>query len=330
MYFHQSWKTFPDFLFHFIANTLGQEWGNDELRKTDSEKHPVALWYQRVCQLQRAHVTKPGEVYGSPETGAARAYLELAYNLYLLEHNAELRKVLVERLKYRDQFLGALSEIRVAGVLIRAGFSVQFHNESDSTKSHVEYDATRVSSGGRLSVEVKTRHWQAFPTDDDNGRREVKVSVGRLLRAALKKEAAYDRLVIIELAMPDESAEDKPVTERWWIEAAKGGVRETEEQLKLLGEDVPPARVIVCNHPHHFHLDSTRSVVGYTLDGIGPTDFRSGQTGSIRNALRFREKHADMFALWNSIKAHREIPQTFDGQSHHLAFGSHPPRLIIG
>jgi hypothetical protein len=237
---------------------------------------------------------------------------------------------LVGRLKEPDQFLGALSEIRVAGMLIRAGFSVQFHDESDGRKSHVEYDAKRIASGGCLSVEVKTRHWDSFPTNDDAGRRQVRVCVGRLLRDALAKEASHDRLVIIELAMPDESAPDKPVTEPWWLQAAKDGVRETEERLTQLGKAAPPARVIVCNHPHHFHLDSTRSVLGYSLDGIGPTDFRSGQMGTVREVLRFREKHADIVALWNSIKKHREIPQTFDGQSHHLAFEDHPPRLIVG
>lgn len=71
-------------------------------------------------------------------------------------------------------------------------------------------------------------------------------------------------------------------------------------------------------------------MVGYAVDGMGPTDFRSGQSGTIREALRFRAKHGDFLALWNSIPKYREIPQTFDGQSHHLAFGNHLPRLIVG
>jgi hypothetical protein len=104
----------------------------------------------------------------------------------------------------------------------------------------------------------------------------------------------------------------------------------TSERLQQQGKPVPAALVIVCNHPHHFYLESTRSLIGYALDGMGPTDFRAGNKVAIREALRFREKHADMMALWNSIQTHREIPQTFDGQSHHLAFGDHPPRLIVG
>jgi hypothetical protein len=234
VYFNQSWKTFPDFLIHFIANVLGREWGNAELKKPESEMQPVALWYRKICQLQAAHASKPGEVYGFPETGAARAYLELAYNLYLLEHNAELRRVLVRRLQDPNQFLGALSEIRFAGMLVRAGFAVQFHDESDGSKTHCEYDARRVVSGKSLSVEVKTRHWEAFPSNDADGRRQVQVSVGRLLRDALAKEAAHERLIFIELAMPEEAPADATATEPWWMQAAMDAVRETEEVPPVL------------------------------------------------------------------------------------------------
>jgi hypothetical protein len=87
VYFAKGWKTFPDFLIHFIGNLLGQEWGNAELRKPEAEMHPVALWYRKLALLQKHYVGKPGEVYGAPETGASRAYLDLAYNLYSLDHD---------------------------------------------------------------------------------------------------------------------------------------------------------------------------------------------------------------------------------------------------
>jgi hypothetical protein len=330
VYFAKGWKTFPDFLIHFIGNLLGQEWGNAELRKPEAEMHPVALWYRKLALVQKHHVGKPGEVYGAPETGASRAYLDLAYNLYSLDHDAGLRAVLIERLKHPDQFLGALSEIRVAGMLVRAGFSVRFEDEADGSTTHCEYDACRLSTGKSLTIEVKTRHWDQFPANDDEGRRLVNVHVGRHLRDALSKVAAHDRVVFIELAMPDQSPSETKPTEPWWMQPAMDGVRDTERLLREQRKTVPPARVIVCNHPHHFHLDSTRSIVAYALDGIGPTDFRSGQGGSIREALRFREKHGDFLAFWNSVQRHRAIPQTFDGKSQHLAFGDHPPPVVVG
>ena len=256
--------------------------------------------------------------------------MELAYNLYLLEHNAELRSVLVGRLKDRGQFLGALSEIRAAGMLVRAGFAVKFHDESDSTRTHCEYDVTRSATGKHFSVEVKTRHWENYPENDAEGRRQVQIHIGRLLRLALAKEAAHDRIVFIEFAMPDEMPAGVNPGEPWWMQAAIDGVRDTERLLKDQGKEVPAARVILANHPYHFHLDSTHSLIGLALEGLGPTDLGNGKAGSIREARRLRQKHGDLLALWKSIEKHRDIPQTFDGQSHHLAFGDHPARLIVG
>ncbi len=331
VYYGEAWKTFPDFLMYFLGNALGKELGKAELAKPDAEMHPVALWHRRVCQLQAAHQRVPGEVFEAPETGAARAYLELAYNLYLLEHNAELRGILIARLADPGQFLGALSEIRVAGMLVRAGFAIEFEDETDPTRTHCEYRATRHSSGKAFSVEVKTKHWTSFPSDDAEGHRQVRIAVGRLLRDALSKDADHERLVFIELAMPNESPEGLAEPhEPSWLQAALDAIPETEDLLRRQGKEVPAATVIVCNHPYHLQLDSTRSIVGLVCQGVGPIDFRSHQQGTIREGARLRAKHADFLALWDSVQTHRQIPQTFDGSSRHLAGKDHPPQLVVG
>jgi len=330
VYFSKSWKTFPDFLSHFVRNVLTPEWGNAELKKDERDMHPVALWYRRSALLQAAHAGAPGEVFNTPATGAVRAYLELAYNLYLLEHNVELRKRLVERLKHPDQFLGALTEIRVAGMFIRAGFSMEFENEDDSTRSHCEYVATHRTSGKKFAIEVKTRTWATYPSDDDHGCRAVQIGTRRLLRAALKKAADHERIVFVELAMPDGATPGETVEEPWWLQCAVDALRAEETDLAQRNEHPPAAYIIVANHPHHHHLESTGARIGFISDGIGETDFRGGARGSIREALRFREKHADFLALWSSIENHRHIPVTFDGRSPHLAFGDQLPSLEIG
>jgi hypothetical protein len=330
VHFAQSWKTFPDFLLHYAKKTLGPEWGTNELQKSEAQMHPVALWYRKTAQQQAAFAGKAGEVFSAPETGASKAYLELAYNLYLLEHNAELRDRLIGRLKTDDQFYGALSEIRVAGMFVRAGYTVKFDDEDDSTRTHCEYDVVRQKTGKGFSVEVKTRHWKELPQDHVEGKSQVKIHVGRLLRQALAKQAQHERLIFIELAMPDEAPSDVPATEPWWMQSAIDGIKETEQLLRQQGKDVPSAIVVVGNHPHRFHLDGTRSVVAYAVDGIGPTDFRTGLSGTVRQAVQFRKRYADFVALWESIQQHRHIPQTFDGTSHHLAFGIHPPALVVG
>jgi len=330
VHFAASLNTFPDFLLHYSKITLGPEWGTAELHKAEDQMHPVALWYRKTAQHQATFAGKPGEVFEAPETGASRAYLELAYNLYLLEHNAELRKRLIGRLKNPDQFSGALSEIRVAGMFVRAGYSVKFDDEDDGTRTHCEYDVVRQKSGKGFSVEVKTRHWDNFPSQSDAGKEQIRIHLGRLLRQALIKHATHERIVFIELAIPDEAPPDRGILEPWWMQSAVDGIKATEQMLRERDKEIPSTIVIVSNHPHRFHLDSTRSIVAYAVDGMGPTDFRGGMFGSLRQALRFREKHADFLALWESIQQHRLIPSTFDGTSHHLAFDEEVPALLVG
>ena len=40
-----KWKTFPDFLYDYIKQALGPAWGNTEIAKPLSERHPILQWY---------------------------------------------------------------------------------------------------------------------------------------------------------------------------------------------------------------------------------------------------------------------------------------------
>ena len=94
----KSSRTFPDFLFDYIKVKLTPEWGNAELAKPEAERHPLLLWYHKVCMLQQALPKGPNGVYSAEMTGAVRAYLGLAYDLYLCAHNAELPELLLKHL----------------------------------------------------------------------------------------------------------------------------------------------------------------------------------------------------------------------------------------
>jgi hypothetical protein len=329
VHYAKNWKTFTDFLMDYLRNVLGREWGNAELAKPDeADMHPVIQWYRHVCRLQQQHAGKPGEIFSAPETGAVRAFNELAYNLYLLEHNVELRARLVGRLKHPDQFAGALTEIRVAGMLIRAGFAISYEDEDDRRRSHCEYTAIHKETGKSFSVEVKTRTWGTYPADDEAGRRVVTIATRRLLRAALAKTADHERVVFIELDMPDTATTD--ATEPWYLQTAFDGVRHAESNAAARGSPLPAAYVIVANHPYRHHLDSQQFRVGLVAEGVGPSDFSGQWRGTIREALQKREKHKHFLALWHSIEKHRVIPTTFDGSNPHLAFSDEPNRFQIG
>jgi len=77
-------------------------------------------------------------VYSSEMTGAVRAYLGLAYDLYLCAHNAELPEPLLKRRRNAQTFEGAVYEARVIGSLARAGFHIELEDKTDSDRSHCE------------------------------------------------------------------------------------------------------------------------------------------------------------------------------------------------
>ena len=59
VHYCKKWKTFHDFLFDYIKNCLGQEWGKEELKKNISEMHPILQWYKEVCEFQKTNFINP-------------------------------------------------------------------------------------------------------------------------------------------------------------------------------------------------------------------------------------------------------------------------------
>src|SRR4030067_278150 len=134
LYFSPKWKTFPDFLSDYLKSTIGEEWGNSEIKKKFEERHPILQWYDKYCKLQQAYIDQPGVVKSMPATGVVQCYLGLAYNLYLLKHNVELQQRFIHRLKDINNFQGAYYELIVANCLIRSGFELALEDESDKKK----------------------------------------------------------------------------------------------------------------------------------------------------------------------------------------------------
>ena len=124
----KAWKTFSDFLGDYIKTKIGGDWGNNEIHnKPEDERHHILVWYQKLCLLQQKYRKKEGELFEAPITGAVKAYNELAYDLYCLDHHANLQQILIARLKNPDHnFYGVRYEIAVAAIMIRADFDIEF------------------------------------------------------------------------------------------------------------------------------------------------------------------------------------------------------------
>ena len=317
-----KWKTFSDFLGDYIKQTLGEAWGNDELQKPFGERHIILKWYHHVCELQRKYITTPGHIYSTPMTGATSAYYRLAYNLYLIAHNVtDIQTRLLSRLRNSDQFPGAFFETQVAAWLIRAGFELEFENESDGSTSHCEFTATYPSTKAQFSVEAKSR----YPGKNYKGPKHF--NVVRQLRLALEKQASHARLVFLDLNLPVTSEQQA----NRLLDRADHLVKIFEGR-KTENQPAPPAYIFLTNISDHYFLESSEIPVFASFYGFKIPDFQGVfKNKTIRDAVRARERHLEIFELMRSVEKHAHIPSTFDGELPSSAFSDGKlPRKLIG
>ena len=310
--YSKSWKTFHDFLSDYLKSAIGSEWGNAELKKPFSQRHPILIWYHKLCEQQRLFVKQPGKVSGARMTGAVAAYMHLAYDLYALEHNAELQAKLIKRLHNKDQFAGALYEVQVAATLVRAGFTLAFENEDDRSTSHCEFTATNTRTGKQFSVEAK---------------RSSGGGVNRQLVRALQKTANHTRIVFIDLNTPDpQTGEDVPP----YVQRAFDLLRRFEA-LDPQAQRLPPSYVFLTNAPWEHHLDGTAWRQLALGDSFHIEEFKLDHAyPSLRAAINGRQAHIEMHELLKSMRKYSDIPSTFDGENPELAFVDFENRLTIG
>ena len=305
LHYSKKWKTFHDFLFDYIKNCLGSDWGNSEIKKDFFERHPILQWYKSLCDFQRKHVTEEGAIYSAPCTGPVGAYLSLAYDLYVLRHHALLQKRLIERLKDKRQFQGARYEIYLTASFIKAAFDIEFEDELDKSKSHCEFVATHKLSDMKYSVEAKSRHRPGLLGQNGLSRNldDIRLRIGTLLRSALKKEAAHTRIVFIDINMPPE--EGGPFDKRWF-KSLMDEIKRVETD-KIDGKPAPPAYLFFTNHPHHYVGDEAPEPQrNFLMTAINMPQFKVNEPESTRKI------DPPVFILWESINMHTRVPNDFD------------------
>jgi hypothetical protein len=210
LHYSKNWKTFHDFLRHVFLDSLGRGWLNAQAALPPEQQHIVLRWHDRAMQNLSHEGKRVGQIYSAPMTGAARAFLNLAYNIYLIAHhgaNPEIVASYVARLKSArsDDVTGAIFETYAAAAFLKAGFSIEYEKERGVAKSHVEFVATSAKTGAKFSVEVKARERsaaaaaEADPEIDDVKR----LRVGNKLNKALGKQVKHTRVILIEINIPD-------------------------------------------------------------------------------------------------------------------------------
>jgi hypothetical protein len=310
-----KWKTFFEFLENYIRTKLGTDWGNAELKKSIEDRHPIMRWYELKTRYMNEKIVEPGKIHTAPMTGAVAAYYSLAYNLYLLEHNAELQKRLIGRLKHPDQFYGAYYETFVAAVCILAGLELKLEDEADPNSTHCEFYATSKTTGKRYSVEAKSRQPNKAHLD-----------VGTQLFKALSKDAQHPRIVFIDVNVPEEMT-----TEENLLGKLMPAITSRESKMVMEdGQPAPPAFVFVTNHPYHYDLEGTGTARGALAVGFKIPDFgMNAPPMTLPDAYKAKVKHADLFTLMDAFRNYH-IPSTFDGEIPEFSFGEAERRWTIG
>src|SRR5579862_3216243 len=50
IFYSKNWKTFHDFLFSYLPEVLGRMWGEEELKKPESDQHPLFQLHARLTK----------------------------------------------------------------------------------------------------------------------------------------------------------------------------------------------------------------------------------------------------------------------------------------
>lgn len=248
-------KYFPDFLGNYIRSKFGTAWVNDEIAKPFADRHQVLKWYDSLCHFQKRQKPEEDGTYRTAANGAMLSWYRLAYDLYLIKHNAQLQETILERLRNKEQFQGARFELCVTASMIVAGFDINFEDEGDTTRKHAEFLATN-KSGLEIAVEAKSRHRDGVleykvPPRQAGRAQNVRVAVEGLIRKALAKQPDYPFFIFIDVNLPytDEAPHGNP----WFQEMA-----ETVEALqKEWGTEPFPANAIYfCNDPTYQDVEA--------------------------------------------------------------------------
>jgi hypothetical protein len=207
--------------------------------------------------------------------------------------------MVIGRLKNADQFQGAKYELFVAATLIRAGFDLQFEDESDPTSKHPELVATDIVTGEAFDVEAKSRHHQGVLGQSGKKKKaeELKLGLQRLLNRALEKRGNRPLAIFVDLNLPPERISPS-------YEECLSKIRSEIERLALANNGLWPfALAIVTNYPDYYGQFGQAAPLGmsYIVEPMG----------MIRNPLQ----HPDIAnRIEHALRQYGTIPNHFPNE----------------
>jgi hypothetical protein len=210
----ESEDTFVDFLDKFIKTEFGLHWWNGECQKPEKDRHPLI----RLAFLKHQHFLmnskKDGNFFTTEVDGPTKEFLSVAYDLYVLRHHSVLQKKLIKKMKIPNTYHSFRYEAYVAAVMIKAGFEIEYEDETDGTSRHPEFTATHKKSGIKCSVEAKQRNRQLPITLEDwKDGAKVKLGITHLIRDAVGKDQGIPFILFVDIGAPP--IEGNPFEKPW-------------------------------------------------------------------------------------------------------------------
>jgi SEC-C motif len=321
----RNWNTFADFLMAYMLTTLTEKWALDELRKPTLEMHPIMRWYKHLREIvASAKFMKVNpSLRETTMDGTTRAFLGLAYDLFVCAHNVKTQELLIKRIRKKPTFGGALYEANVIGWFLRAGFTVEFEDESDSNSTHCEFTATHGETGRKFSVEAKS-----IGDDSSYAGDSQKVPRARhKLTEALLKKAEHARVVFIDLNRAERVVMGGPPP--IWESSLHQEIAQCEKDLLIDGGLAPPAYVFMTNRSYLHRLNEASWADFAIVDGFKIEDFPIGKgCTTILEMHRARERNIEMYWLTQAMVDGNPIPSTFDGRTPEEAYSTVPIALL--
>jgi hypothetical protein len=222
-----------------------------EEAKPLEERHPALQWmYIYSDHITRLQAQKSNDSRAHL-MGAGGAWIRFGYDLFTIRDNAKLEARMRKRLLDKHDFQAARHELAVAAMCIAAGFTLDFEDETDNSRTHAEFIATDMRSGFTVAVEAKSRRRRGVK--GFLGGRDVspgeEVGVRSLVLDALRKETRLPSYVFVDCNLPPVENEESYVG---WL----GELEQLMADLTAEGYATPsPANAIFfTNDPSHYIL----------------------------------------------------------------------------
>lgn len=265
-----------------------------EERKPLDDRHPALQWMAAfVGHTNKLHIECNTDASAS-QIGAGAAWYRFAYDLYTISDNAKLEAIMKKRLLDMGSFQGARHELWVAALCITAGFTLEFEDESDNSKTHFEFVAVDKFSPTRIAVEAKSRHRfgvKGFTSGKDVAP-GVTVGIRDLVLSAYKKITDLPFYVFVDVNLPPALSEEQ--WEGWILEIDK-----TMWELEQEGYFTPATdnAMFFVNDPSHYLRDER---IGQDGDRIWMKHFHANQPRTPHPEPdvidRFRKAHMQRLA----------------------------------